>query len=567
MISFTPRSEPGSSGNRNSCRALCIALAAVLGLPAMAGSAQEIVTQAAAGSDHSCAVVAGGRVKCWGGNSDGQLGDGTFISRTTPVDVVGLSVSVTAVATGGFHSCALTAAGGVKCWGRNYYGQLGDGADLSRGHPGSRNTPVDVVGLPTGVKKIVAGEQHTCALTTGGAMLCWGADAAGQLGDGTALDRSTPAQVSELTFGVVAIAAGSANSAVIIGQPRVRYWGRDGMGMACQPAYCVWAPMYSNVPKDAPIAYGGVTSVAVAGGGYSADYYGSYSGDINSDYSICALAAGGRALCWAGKDNPSDHPATEISGLPPGVTAISMGGHHGCVLASGGTAQCWGTNNHGQLGWGLPGGLTAIAAGGAHTCAVTAVGEAICWGANGRGQLGDGTTTDRGTPVAVVGLSNPASGLTTVVEFYAAALDHYFITWLPNEIAALDAGSEISGWVRTGYSFTAYKSAQPGTSPVCRFYIPPGLGDSHFFGRGTEECTATRQKYPRFVLEAPAFMQMYLPTAGECPADTTPVYRVYSNRADTNHRYTTDRAVREQMIAKGWLAEGDGPDTVAMCAP
>ena len=154
-----------------------------------------------------------------------------------------------------------------------------------------------------------------------------------------------------------------------------------------------------------------------------------------------------------------------------------------------------------------------------------------------------------------------------VVEFYNASLDHYFITWIANEIAILDAGTQIKGWLRTGYSFKTYATAQAGTSPVCRFYIPPGLGDSHFFGRGTAECIATGQKFPTFVLEDPSFMQMFLPAAGVCPANTTQVYRAFSNRPDANHRYMTDRAVRDQMVAKGWLAEGDGPDLVVMCAP
>src|SRR5207342_1834130 len=137
-----------------------------------------------------------------------------------------------------------------------------------------------------------------------------------------------------------------------------------------------------------------------------------------------------------------------------------------------------------------------------------------------------------------------------VVEFYNASLDHYFITWMADEIAKLDAGTETKGWVRTGHSFKTYASSQTGTSPVCRFYIPPGLGDSHFFGRGTEECNATGQKFPSFVLEDPAFMHLFLPVTGDCPAGTTPVYRVFSNRVDANHRYMTDRAIRDRMVAK-----------------
>ena len=164
-------------------------------------------------------------------------------------------------------------------------------------------------------------------------------------------------------------------------------------------------------------------------------------------------------------------------------------------------------------------------------------------------------------------LASPARAATTIVEYYNAALDHYFITWVPPEIAKLDAGTEIKGWIRTGKTLQTHTAAQGGTSPVCRYYIPPGLGDSHFFGRGTVECEATGAKNPSFVLEDPVFMHMFLPTAGTCPAGTTEVYRVFSNRPDANHRYMTDPAVRDEMIAKGWLAEGDGPNLVVMCAP
>ena len=120
---------------------------------------------------------------------------------------------------------------------------------------------------------------------------------------------------------------------------------------------------------------------------------------------------------------------------------------------------------------------------------------------------------------------------------------------------------------RAGYSFKAHTIRQSNVSPVCRFYIPPEQGDSHFFGRDNFECNATMFKNPGFVLEDFAFMHMYLPVAGVCPSATTPVYRVFSNRPDANHRYMTDRAVRDQMVAKGWLAEGDGPELVVMCAP
>ena len=155
----------------------------------------------------------------------------------------------------------------------------------------------------------------------------------------------------------------------------------------------------------------------------------------------------------------------------------------------------------------------------------------------------------------------------TVVEYYNATLDHYFITWVPAEQANLDAGNTPTRWVRTGQTFRTWTSARAGTSPVCRYYIPPGLGDSHFFGRGQAECDATGVKNPSFVLESPEFMDLFLPIAGACPAGTGEIYRVFSNRPDANHRYMTDPALRDQMVARGWLAEGDGPNLVVMCWP
>lgn len=161
-----------------------------------------------------------------------------------------------------------------------------------------------------------------------------------------------------------------------------------------------------------------------------------------------------------------------------------------------------------------------------------------------------------------------------VIEYYNQVLDHYFITWIAAEIANLDAGRTPTRWTRTGSTFKAYTTPQTsavvakiGTSDICRYYIPPGLGDSHFFGRGAAECNATGAAHPTFVLEDPQFMFMYLPVAGVCPPGTIPVYRVFSNRADANHRYMVDRAIRDQMVARGWLAEGDGADLVVMCAP
>ena len=154
-----------------------------------------------------------------------------------------------------------------------------------------------------------------------------------------------------------------------------------------------------------------------------------------------------------------------------------------------------------------------------------------------------------------------------VIEYYNMALDHYFVTWLPAEIAALDAGTTIRGWTRTGGTFRTWTTPEAGTAPQCRYYIKPARGNSHFYGRDGAECEAARANIPDLVLEEARFMHLMLPTLGTCPAGTTPVYRLFSNRADANHRYTTDRAVRDAMIARGWVPEGEGADFVAMCAP
>jgi alpha-tubulin suppressor-like RCC1 family protein len=140
------------------------------------------------GGGHTCALTIGGGVKCWGANSDGQLGDGTKADHLTPVDVVGLNSGVSAIAAG-FHTCALTNRGGLKCWGENDDGELGDGTTTDR------DNPVDVLGLSSGVTSMAAGGLHTCALTIEGGAKCWGYNQYGSVGDGTTTNRLTPVDV------------------------------------------------------------------------------------------------------------------------------------------------------------------------------------------------------------------------------------------------------------------------------------------------------------------------------------------------------------------------------------
>ncbi len=171
------------------------------------------------------------------------------------------------------------------------------------------------------------------------------------------------------------------------------------------------------------------------------------------------------------------------------------------------------------------------------------------------------------TVIAIDPASTPVDpSPVTVVEYHHAAFDHYFVTWLPDEIAKLDAGV-FTGWARTGQAFAAWPAVVAGTSPVCRIYIVPAAGDSHFYGRDAAECAATIAAHPEFVLEAAPFMALAVPVAGACAAGTVPVYRVFNHRADANHRYTTSAAIRATMEAAGWIVEGDGADRIAYCAP
>lgn len=164
----------------------------------------------------------------------------------------------------------------------------------------------------------------------------------------------------------------------------------------------------------------------------------------------------------------------------------------------------------------------------------------------------------------------------TAVEFFNDTLQHYFVSASAPDILALDSG-RIAGWTRTGLGFKVH-AAQVGAasdaSPVCRFYIPPQHGDSHFFSPTPAECAAIVQKsatdpnYSGYVYESPAVFYVALPDAtGACPPGTVPVYRLWNQRADSNHRYTTSAAVKAQMLAAGFVAEGTGADAVLMCAP
>lgn len=150
---------------------------------------EATITQVAAGGLHTCALTTAGAVKCWGSNGNGQLGNGSTTNSSTPVVVSGLGSGVAAIAAGGYHTCALTTAGALKCWGDNHIGQLGDGSTTNS------TSPVSVSGLGSGVAAIAAGFDHTCALTTTDGVKCWGRNDVGQLGNGGTLDQYVPVSI------------------------------------------------------------------------------------------------------------------------------------------------------------------------------------------------------------------------------------------------------------------------------------------------------------------------------------------------------------------------------------
>jgi hypothetical protein len=163
----------------------------------------------------------------------------------------------------------------------------------------------------------------------------------------------------------------------------------------------------------------------------------------------------------------------------------------------------------------------------------------------------------------------------TVVEYYHQLLDHYFMTALPSDIASLDRG-DFAGWARTGETFKAYPTSVLSTVPVCRFFIPPEHGSSHFFSAKAADCAfllaaaadpAHNPSFSGYVEEDTAAFFVTLPDAtGACPGGSVPVFRLWNQRFDSNHRYTTKQTIVAQMQARNFVIEGASPNRAAMCA-
>lgn len=377
------------------------AVVAACGDDGAAGTTLRDAVGVAVGGEHTCARRASGDVVCWGSNRFGQLGDGTmghsrcqtsvaFDCSPTPVAAAGVT-DIVEIAAGTYHTCARRASGAVICWGSNQFGQLGDGsmAHSLCEYPSPPAvdcslTPVAVLGLADAVE-IAAGSFHTCARRASGQVMCWGGESG-----------ATPTVVLGLTD-AVEIAVG-ASTCARRASGEVVCWGGNGAGQLGDG---------TMTDSPTPVAVSGLTDAVElsAGDGYP---------------HACARRASGAVVCWGSNDTGelgdgirhstcigfrefdcSLTPVT-VAGLTDAVE-ISAGSSSTCARRASGEIVCWGLNHVGQFGDGtMTGSPTPVVAapgltdaieisGGMSRCAVRTTGAVMCWGYNAFGQLGDGS--------------------------------------------------------------------------------------------------------------------------------------------------------------------------------
>ncbi len=282
------------------------------------------VTAIAAGFYHTCALDVNGGVYCWGLNNLGQLGDGTIIQRDKAVGVMGLESGVTLIEAGAMHTCALLENGGVKCWGDNSEGQLGNGTTLNS------PKPVDVLNLPESIRQLSAGVVFTCALTQEGKLFCWGNGQNGRFGNKFVESYLTLIKVKDLKELLVVITAGD-----------YHLCGRTD----ANDAIC-WGALSSELyfsPKN-PVVVNGIpegVALLVAGSGFT-----------------CSLTTTDNVKCWGDNyfgqlgngTNLGSWDAVIAMNLTANVLRIGSGSAHACALLFDGDVLCWGDCSAGQCG-------------------------------------------------------------------------------------------------------------------------------------------------------------------------------------------------------------------------
>jgi len=363
------------------------------------------VISVATGTSHACALRADGTVFCWGEDLHGQLGIGTILNFLSPpvqvrgVNNVGFLTNVVSLAAGRFHTCALIVDGTVRCWGSNTEGQLGTGDSTGA----DQTLPVTVRGINNNgilnnVISLAAGEQHTCALSANGTVQCWGRNVEGQLGSGEDVIKTFPVTVGGLS-NVTALTAGNHTSCAVLSDGTVQCWGNNregqlGIGTTDFLRHLLPVPIPSSTLNNVlSISAGGHHICVLIANGTVRCWGRNTEGQLGTGGTTDLLSP----------------PSASISGLT-NVVAIAAGTLHTCALRSDETIQCWGDDSAGQLGNGLPltnspnpvavSGLSGsisgrgIVAGNQHTCARRASSTAGCWGDNTNGQLGNTTIND-----------------------------------------------------------------------------------------------------------------------------------------------------------------------------
>jgi alpha-tubulin suppressor-like RCC1 family protein len=340
-----------------------------------------------------------GTVQAWGENINGELGNGTTSHSSGPVAVqLPAGVTVTAVASGGKHSLAITSAGKLLAWGDNFYGQLGDGTRRDS------HTPV-LVRLPKGttVTAIAAGGSHSLAVTASGGVLAWGDNFYGQLGDASTATSQTPVRV-RLPKGthVVSVAASYNSSMALTAAGHVLTWGYNGSGQLGNGFHTA-----SEIPVRVALPKGVRITTLVTGG-----------------YDGLALSSAGKLYAWGdgkygqlgdGVIGSTDRPVLVRLPRATRIVAIGGGSQHSLALTSAGKVLAWGLGMFGELGNGMtvdsdvpvqvhiPAGdkIVKVSAGGGFSLALTSTGQVLAWGHNEFGQLGNGRTNSTDRPVLV----------------------------------------------------------------------------------------------------------------------------------------------------------------------
>jgi alpha-tubulin suppressor-like RCC1 family protein len=403
----------------------------------------EHARRIATGEHFTCALSGESRVQCWGRNQSAQLGAGSVSASLGPTTVLDLRGAVADLAAGGDHACVLYESGGVACWGRNDFGQLGDGTRIDR------RAPIDVRGIPP-ARAIAAGEDHACAVAAGGAVYCWGRNHRAQLGRRTQSRDGDPARVRGLRD-AVAIASGPGDhTCARTSGGKVFCWGRNGEGQVGNGANgdALFAQQLQNLGAVSAIAVGEDHSCALDIGGALWCWGKNRRGQLGDDTTharslprrvprlsaVLAVAAGEDHTCVllparASRANeihaePAPFPTPELSRQKSSRGATTSGSttpERKPKIPGGGrprgfVVRCFGGNEEGQLGCGRVTGTLrptrvaeleparALVGGDDHSCALLANGRARCWGGNEEGELGSGRFTPSLHPVEVAGL-------------------------------------------------------------------------------------------------------------------------------------------------------------------